>query len=252
MEKMIKYVHYLINLCIISCFYGCHHEIETELQIKDKIQIAQGIIENIEANKLLLQDSIIMARFDSISLPIDYAVKLSSYTERRLHNSNISTFYPQPVSTQIDVITDKIFYSNDSLKCAAFIVVDMHFDILPEFEDPKSRHKYEGFAIYGVRNSIDKPFKIYPINSLTVVSRDSDVYVKRVLETAFNTKAIRDCGTAGTYMEKRYNKYWFGHKKFFEDTPDFKTDSAGAFWCEYTYQPGTKPVRKYFYSNRDK
>ncbi|MDE6636235.1 MAG: hypothetical protein K2K09_06475, partial [Lachnospiraceae bacterium] len=237
---------------IILCLCGCRHEMETERQVQDKMQIAQGIIENIEANKLLLQDSIIIAQFDSVSHPIDYAVRYSSYATRSLRNSNVSTFYPQPVSTQIDVTTDKIFYSNDSLKCAAFIVVDIHFDILPEFEDPKSKHKYEGFAIYGVRNSIDSPFKIYPINSLTVSSRYSDVSVKRFLETAFNTKEIRDCGTAGTYMEKRDHKYWFGHEKFFEDSPDFKTDSSGVFWCEYNYHPVIKPVRKYFYSNRDR
>lgn len=251
-KTKIIYCLYNVSVIIIFCLYGCSPEIETERQKNDKIHISQAIIENIEVEKLLAQDSTIIAQFDSISRPIDQNVFCASYAERRLRNSFDFALYPQSVSSQIDVNTYKIFYSSDSLKCGALIIIDKHFDISPEFEDPKSKHEYEGFAIYGVRSSIDKPFKIYPINSLLLVSRGSDIPVKRTLEISFNTKEFSRCGTAGTYMEKRENKYWFGHEKFFEDSPDFRTDSAGVFWCEYTYYPVTKPIIRYFYSNRDK
>ncbi|MDE5553658.1 MAG: hypothetical protein K2J10_00555, partial [Muribaculaceae bacterium] len=239
-------------LCIILCLCSCDNTFDTERQIRDKKQIAQGIIDNIEFERLSLQDdNPIFAKFDSISRQIDYTAAFARYAKRQLRNSNKYVFFTEAASTQIDAYTVKIYYSKDSLKCAALIVLDTHFDISPQFEDPESEHEYSGFAIYGVRNTIDKPFKIYPINSLTVMTKDGISVTKRILERVYNTAAISRCATAGTYMEHRDHKYWFGHNKFFEDSPDFKTDSAGIFWAEYIYHAGMKPVRKYLYSNRD-
>lgn len=252
--KRLQHIQFqsLLNLWIIICLCGSCSVAESEQQKKDKIQIAQAIIDNIEFERLSLQnDSASFAQFDSVSRQIYHSATFARYADRRLRNSLDYSYYPQSVSTQMDVKISKIFYSKDSLKCAALIVLDIHFDILPEFEDPLSSHEYVGFAVYGVRKKIESPFKIYPISSLTVISRDSEVFVELALFRGFNTNAIKGCGTAGTYMEKRKHKYWFGHEKFFEDSPDFRTDSAGVFWCEYNYINGSIPTRKYLYSNRD-
>lgn len=244
------------NIILISAFWGCgySYKIETELELADKIQIAQGIIDNIEYERLsLMGDSQIIAQFDSVLRPVDHSGVYSFYADRRLRNSSKYRFYPQPASSQIDAIVDQIFYSKDSLKCAAFIILDIHFDILPEFEDPKTTHKYEGFAIYGIRENIEKPFRIYPLHAVTISSEYDYKHIKRNLSSIYTTKLISEIvSTSGTYMENTDQKYWFGHNKFFEDSPDFKTDSSGIFWAEYDYQPGQKPIRKFFYSNRDK
>lgn len=244
----IAYVFSLI--CIITSFSACNKPVETPRQIKDKQWIEQAVIDNIEAERLAEMDSVIIANFDSISRPVDQSGWFSKYATRNLKDSHKYKPYPQHASEQIDATVDKIFYSEDSLKCAASVVLDVHFDILPEFTDPEMKHLYYGFAIFGVRNNIDRPFKIYPITAIDVKGCDYSS-VARILNNVYNTKTIRDCGTAGTYMEKRDYKYSFGHKMFFEDSPDFQTDSMGNYWCEYYYLPVTKPYRKYFYSNRD-
>lgn len=248
------YIHKIISKCFfaytIICMCSCSNEVETPLQIRDKRWIEQSIIDNIEAARLLEQDSIITAEFDSVLRPVNYGSIYWTYAVRYLKNSNDLKAYPRHASEQVDVTVDKIYYSEDSLKCAATIVVHKHFDIIPEFEDPDENYAYNAFAVLGVRNSIDKPFKTYPLLAVVVHSysyRSAAIYINSV----YNTSVISSCSTPGTYMEKRKNKYEFSHKEFFIDSPDFKTDSLGHYWCEYYYRPVTKPVRVYFYSNRD-
>lgn len=239
-----------ISVGIIISICSCSTEPETPRQIRDKEWIEQSIIDNIEVERLMAKDSIIIAEFDSVSRQVSFSSIYRSHAVRLLKNSYKREAYPKPASEQVDVKVDKIFYSEDSLKCAATIVVHERFDILPEFKDPDENYAYSAFAVLGVRDNIDKPFKTYPLLAV-IVSAYSYRRAAAYINSVYDTKAIRKCSTPGTYMEKRENKYEFGHKDFFYDSPDFQIDSFGHYWCEYYYQPITKPIRVYFYSNRD-
>lgn len=261
--KLTYYAHIISYTAILAYFFVCiscsNNEIVTQRQTKDKKWIEQALIDNIEADRLSEQDSMITAYFDSISRTISHTSIFAIHAQRRLRDADKYKLkykykpYPQHASEQIDAYVDKIYYSDDSLKCTAIVVLDVHFDKLPEFDDPRSEHTCHGFAIFGVRDNIEKPFKIYPQPTIEVISYDCGYKsVARYLAKYYNTNSIRYCPTAGTYMEERDYKYPFGHKDFFNDSPDFKTDSMGNYWCQYEYKPVNKPTKIYYlYSNRD-
>lgn len=72
------------------------------------------------------------------------------------------------------ITVDTIIYNNDGLFCVALLCLNLHYDKIKGVEDMRDLgREYSAKAIIGYRDNINKPFKIYPLDTFIVVGFES-------------------------------------------------------------------------------
>lgn len=183
--KYIQIIIIVIVICTLlllnsNCSRCCNKNldsVESVIVQIDKKQISQSFIDNVEYFRQFkdysgyLKDSIEMehpnSQWDPANFFEPYA-SLYSLVKDNYINS------PLPTQTQMTITVDTIIYNNDGLFCVALLCLNLHYDIIKGVEDKRDLgREYSAKAIIGYRDSINEPFKIYPLDTFIVVGFES-------------------------------------------------------------------------------
>lgn len=181
-DKIKSYIVTFLSLLICSCF-GCNSEknqqnnlfvYQTEpKKVKlDKQDISQAFIDNVEYFRRFIDytgysaDSIEIkhpnSQWDPANFFVPYASRYSLVKDSYINS-------PLPTQSQMTVTVDTIIYNNDGLFCVALLCLNLHYDIIKGVEDMRDLgREYSAKAIIGYRDNINKPFKIYPLDTFIV------------------------------------------------------------------------------------
>lgn len=250
---MRRIIYIAMFISLVSCEYFYRgNGIMTPRYIEDKASISKSIIDNIESYRISeLYDEgkkIPEDQMDMIGYGDYQHVTLYGYSHRYNEVTGDAIPSPKDMRTQLNVITDTIFYSADSLLSFAFVVVERNYDNFPVIE--KKEHTYDGFGVIGVRDSINQRFKVYPVNMVTFYDDPSYKWIVSSLRK-FYFKEIKNSIGVGLNDEEIKHIYGVNDPRFFEDDPFFLRYENGLYNFQVWYNRYfNKKTEEYiFYSN---
>lgn len=241
-----KTIYYLFPITILffiisSCNEtGKFKETITPTVIKDKQDIADAFIENVEYYRKFCYYGQKMDSAKYSKHPYsqgDPGICFDPYATR--YNLEINNYVnsPLPTATQITPHVVNIVYSPDSLKCVAFICIKSHYDNIPSLEPARDRfRKYDGKVIMGIRDSINQQFKIYPYIRLATVGFENINSSMKILKYHF----FKELKGFTAHNEPRFEGATYTHNldepEFFDTAPDFQKNKSEKFKDYYNCQ----------------
>jgi hypothetical protein len=136
---------------------------------------------------------------------------------------------PKPTSTQLKVTVDSILYSEDSLLCVAFLVLELKYDSIKGLENKrKEGRNFDGKVIIGFRKSKENSFQIYPVENYSVIGYEDYEEAAKELEY-FYFKKLKNTSLGGIYTGLKFKQNVGGGKDFFEKSPYFQKHKSGLY-----------------------
>ena len=136
---------------------------------------------------------------------------------------------PKSTGNQLNVETDTIIYSEDSLFCVAFLIIELKYDDIDGLESKRDNNsRFDGSAVIGYRKNTERPFQIYPLTKHTVIGFNSYKTVATTLKNLY-FKNLKGKGSTGSVYEAEVFKQNVGEKGFFTESPYFKKRKSGLY-----------------------
>lgn len=136
---------------------------------------------------------------------------------------------PKPTANQLNVITDTIIYSENSLFCVAFLIIESKYDDIDGLESARGKNRrFDGRAVIGYRKNMESPFRIYPLTKHKVTGFESYETTATMLKNLYFNN-LKEKGSKGTIYEGLKSKRNVGDKEFFKKSPYFKKHKNGLY-----------------------
>ncbi len=240
----------VICLAVLTFCFGCQEQPKSDLYLKDKAHIEKAFLSNVEAIRrmlLFIKDGFSMGSMyaslpDSITTYSEFC-PLTKYWD---DNKKLLFAMPVPACDYLDVDVGSISYSADSLKCMALVTVYDTSDLFVPTE--KKECSYTGYAVIGLRDRKDEPFKIYPEDLDSFHRFPSKRQVLRLLKESYYHLKGRSTPQSG----RKLYTCGINNPDFFETAHEFsRIDSLDLLWCQTYMIPGGDRRPYVFYSNQD-
>lgn len=239
----------IVGLTILLFYFGCKEQPKSELYLNDKVHIEKAFLSNVEAIRRMLlfhNDGYSWgAMYTNLPDSIITYSEFCPLTKYWDDNKKLLFAMPVPACDYLDVDVGSISYSSDSLKCMALVTV---YDTSDLFEPRKKKEcSYTGYAVIGLRDRKDEPFKIYPEDLVSFHRFPSKRQVLRLLKKSYSH-------LNGDYTPQSGVQYTCGinNPEFFETAHEFsRIDSLDLLWCQTYMIPGGNRRPYVFYSNQD-
>lgn len=232
------FIFFIVLLTSVSCGVKLEEYkgdgVMTPRYIEDKASISRSIVDTIEAYRISMMyeagDSVPEDKEEFVGYKWNpYSSDLYFYARRK--DEVIEDVVPSPMETQtqLNVFTDTIFYSADSLLCFALIVIENKFDDIPGLEYPQNG--WDGFSLIGIRDSINQPFMIYPREHVRFCGFLSYRELVDNLRFFYFKEIV---GDSKKTFDKRLIEYRYGANdpRFFETAPDFYRNEKGKYYFQ--------------------
>jgi hypothetical protein len=210
---------------------------------RDKEQISDCFIENVEYfRKYHKYDKIIYINSPD-SLKKEHQEYYKKYPEAERDPANFFEPYatrfslviddfvssPRPTRNQLNVKTDTVIYSQDSLLCVAFLIVESKYDDIDGLESKRDNNrKFDGNAVIGYRQNIENSFQIYPLTKHKVIGFENYETTATMLKNLYFNNLKGKGSTGSVYDGLRFN-HNVGDKDFFKKSPYFKKHKNGLY-----------------------
>jgi len=186
-----------------------------EVYQNDKKQIIKLLYNNIEYYRMHYD----LYRYSHNPDPGFHIFK--SYIEQYSEELGTWTVSPVPAKDQYEITIDTIVYSNNGLRCIAFVVT-RKIDIKQSEYDVncESDIKFDAWAWIGIRTHLNDQFKIAPSQTFAVLSFSGESAVKG-LEELYYTK-LKEVHSMQAPFSKLLFEQNVGDSAFFEKAPYFQ------------------------------
>ncbi|PIE50595.1 MAG: hypothetical protein CSA38_02165 [Flavobacteriales bacterium] len=135
----------------------------------------------------------------------------------------------KPTKSQLNVKTNTIIYSQDSLFCVAFLIIELKYDDIDGLESKRDNNsRYDGKAVIGYRKNIENSFQIYPLNKHKVTGFENYETTATMLKNLYFNN-LKGKGSAGGIYEGMTFNQNVGDKYFFTESPYFKKHKSGLY-----------------------
>lgn len=243
----------MVPFMLLILFYSCISNSKTQpndyvdnSQTKDEQQISKAFIINVEAIRIELTspDGCRNGNLDYENVFLPYAIRYN--IEEQKYQAS-----PFPTFRQISVSVDTVVYSKDSLLCVALLDIENHYTDVSPFEKIRDgKVFYDGKAMIGYRDSIGKPFQIFPFNIFSVMGYDNRDAVHNLMRRYYFFDIVGKSTPAGTNIEGDIYKYGIGSPEFFVEAPNFKRNKYDDYKFKYYLHRGKEVPYNYLGNNQ--